>query len=62
MMKRRQFLQLAAGAAALPTVSRIASAQVFPSRPITVVVASGAGGPSDVIARIIAERKRPSIV
>jgi tripartite-type tricarboxylate transporter receptor subunit TctC len=61
MMKRRQFLQLAAGAAALPAVSRFASAEVFPSRPITVVVASGAGGPSDVIARIVAERMRLSL-
>ena len=63
MMKlpRRQFLQLAAGAAAFPTVSRIASAQAFPSRPITIVVPTGAGGPSDVIARIIAERMRASL-
>ena len=61
MMKRRQFLQLAAGAAALPTVSRFASAQAFPSRPITVVVASSSGGPADVIARIIAEGMRASL-
>ena len=47
MMKlpRRQFLQLAAGAAALPAVSHIASAQAFPSRPITIIVPTGAGGP-----------------
>jgi tripartite-type tricarboxylate transporter receptor subunit TctC len=61
MMKRRQFLQLAAGAAALPTISSSASAQAFPSRPITVVVASGSGGPADVIARIIAEGMRASL-
>jgi tripartite-type tricarboxylate transporter receptor subunit TctC len=60
MMKlpRRQFLQLSAGAAALPAVSRIASAQAYPSHPITIVVPSGAGGPSDVVARIVAERMR----
>ncbi len=57
----RQFLQLALGAAALPTVSRIATAQTYPSRPITIVVPSGAGGPSDVVARIVAERMRASL-
>jgi hypothetical protein len=55
---RRQFLQLAAGAVALPAVSRIASAQAYPSHPITIVVPSGAGGPSDVVARIVTERMR----
>ncbi len=63
MMKlpRRQFLQLAAGAAAVPAVWRIASAQAYPSRPITIVVPSGSGGPSDVIGRIVAERMRSSL-
>ena len=63
MMKlpRRQFLQLAAGAAAVPAVSRIASAQAYPSRPITIIVPTGAGGPSDVIVRIVAERMRSSL-
>ena len=55
---RRRFLQLAAGAAALPAISRIASAQGYPSRPITVIVPTGAGGPQDVVARIIVERMR----
>jgi tripartite-type tricarboxylate transporter receptor subunit TctC len=55
---RRQFLQLVAGAVALPAVSRIASAQAYPSHPITIVVPSGAGGPSDVVARIVTERMR----
>ena len=41
---RRQFLHLAAGAAALPAASRIARAQAYPSRPITMVVAFAAGG------------------
>src|SRR5215813_14624226 len=56
-LPRRGFLQLAAGAA-FPGVSRNARAQAYPSRPITVVVPSGAGGPSDVVARIVGERMR----
>src|SRR5258706_11478361 len=55
---RRQFLHLAAGAMALPAVSRTASAQVYPSRPITIVIGAAAGGPTDTIARIITERMR----
>jgi tripartite-type tricarboxylate transporter receptor subunit TctC len=57
-LPRRRFLRLAAGAAALPAVARIATAQAYPSRPITIVVPSGAGGPSDVVGRIIAENMR----
>jgi tripartite-type tricarboxylate transporter receptor subunit TctC len=45
-LPRRQFLHLAAGAAALPAVPRIARAQVYPSRPITMIVPFPAGGPS----------------
>ena len=52
---RRQFLHLAAGAAALPALSRVAWAQAYPSRPITVIVPFAAGGSSDVIARIVGE-------
>ena len=55
---RRRFLQLATGAAAFPAISRIASAQAYPSRPITVIVPTGAGGPQDVVARIVVERMR----
>src|SRR5262249_3715 len=58
---RRQFLHLAAGAAALPFVTRVARAQSYPTRPITMVVAFGAGGPSDVIARVLAEGMRGSL-
>ena len=55
-LPRRTFLHLAAGAVALPAVSRIASAQTYPTRPLTLVVPFAAGGPSDVAGRIIAQR------
>jgi tripartite-type tricarboxylate transporter receptor subunit TctC len=58
---RRQFLQLAAGAAALPAVSRIARAQAYPMRPITIVVPFPAGGPTDTLARIMADHMRTSL-
>jgi len=62
-MKRsgRQFLFLAANAAALPTAARIATAQSYPTRPITIVVGAAAGGPTDTIGRIITERMRVSL-
>jgi tripartite-type tricarboxylate transporter receptor subunit TctC len=52
---RRQFLQLAAGAVALPAVSRFAWAQAYPARPVRVIVAFPAGNASDVIARLMAQ-------
>src|SRR6516164_11349728 len=55
---RRRFLGLAAGAAALPAVSRIAWAQAYPTRPITMIVSFAAGSQTDVTGRIIAERMR----
>src|SRR6516165_13796 len=58
---RRRFLRLAAGAAALPALSRLASAQAYPARPMTMVVPYSAGGPTDTIARIMAERMRTSL-
>jgi tripartite-type tricarboxylate transporter receptor subunit TctC len=58
---RRQFLALAAGAATLPALSRIASAQSYPSRLVTVIVPSGAGGPTDVVARIVTEHMRSTL-
>jgi tripartite-type tricarboxylate transporter receptor subunit TctC len=51
-------LHLAAGAAAAPAVSRVASAQAYPSRPITIIVGAAAGGPTDTIGRVITERMR----
>jgi tripartite-type tricarboxylate transporter receptor subunit TctC len=58
---RRQFLQLAAGPAALTVVPSIARAQSYPARPITIVVPFPAGGPTDTIARIMAEAMRASL-
>jgi Tripartite tricarboxylate transporter family receptor len=52
---RRQFLHLAAGAAALPAVSRFARAQAYPSRPVRWIVGFPAGGGSDVLARLVAQ-------
>jgi tripartite-type tricarboxylate transporter receptor subunit TctC len=57
-LPRRQFLHLAAGAAALPTVSPFAWAQAYPTRPITMIVSFPAGTPADALARVIAERMR----
>jgi tripartite-type tricarboxylate transporter receptor subunit TctC len=54
-LPRRKFLQLTAGAAALPTLPRVARAQAYPSRPVTVVVFVGAGGTPDIIARLLGQ-------
>ena len=57
MKPRRRFLYLAVGAAAL-SASRIARAQAYPTRPITVIVPVPAGGGSDAVGRMLAERLR----
>ena len=54
--RRRQFLLLAAGAAALPAVSRFAWAQAYPSRPVRIIVGQAAGSGSDIAARLLGQR------
>ncbi len=54
-LPRRKFLHLAAGAVALPTVSRLAWAQAYPTRPVTMIVPFAPGGATDVAGRIVGE-------
>jgi len=54
-LPRRKFLHLAAGAAALPAVSRIASADTYPSRPVHLIVGFPAGGTADIAARLMGQ-------
>jgi tripartite-type tricarboxylate transporter receptor subunit TctC len=55
-VQRRQFLRLAAYAAAVPPLSRLAWAQAYPTRPVRIIVGYGAGGASDILARLIGQR------
>jgi tripartite-type tricarboxylate transporter receptor subunit TctC len=52
---RRRFLHLAVGSVALPTVSRIAMAQPYPSRPVHIIVGYAAGGPTDITGRLVGQ-------
>jgi hypothetical protein len=54
-LARRQFLHLAAGAAALPAVSRVARAQTYPARPVRWIVGAAAGGVVDIYARLLGQ-------
>jgi len=54
-LRRRQLLHLAAGLAALSTVSRFAWAQTYPTRPVHIIVGFAAGGPNDISARLIGQ-------
>src|SRR6476620_10982698 len=53
---RRQFLHLAAGAAALPSMSRVARAQAYPARPVKIVVPVGPSGSYDIVGRALADQ------
>jgi len=54
-LPRRKFLHLAAGAVALPAISRVARAQTYPTRPVRLIVGFDAGGAADILARLMGQ-------
>jgi tripartite-type tricarboxylate transporter receptor subunit TctC len=54
-LPRRRFLQLTAGTAALPLLSRLAEAQAYPTRPVRIIVGFASGGTLDIIARLLGQ-------
>ena len=54
-LPRRRFLRLAAGGAMLPTLSRFTWAQTYPARPVRLISGFPAGGPNDILARLISQ-------
>jgi tripartite-type tricarboxylate transporter receptor subunit TctC len=61
-LPRRQFLHLAAGAAALPAVSRVARAQTYPTRPVRCIVGYAAGGGTDIFVRLVGQFGQPFVI
>jgi tripartite-type tricarboxylate transporter receptor subunit TctC len=54
-LQRRRFLQVAAGAAAFPVVAPMARAETYPARPVRWIVCFAAGGPNDIVARLVGQ-------
>jgi hypothetical protein len=54
-LPRRRFLQLTRGAAALPAISRVARAQIYPTWPVRIIVGFAPGGTADIIARLMGQ-------
>src|SRR5262252_10448345 len=60
-LARRRFLSLAGGAVAVPILARSTSSQAYPTRPVRMIVPLAAGGPTDVFARLIAQKLSDSL-
>ena len=55
-LPRRRFMHLAAGVVAFPAASSRAWAQTYPTRPVRLIVGFAAGGPADILARLVGQR------